>query len=142
MNHINVMGSTKKKRALAESAVIFCISELMPRMRTLEIEVNLKNIPEEEGAAGWCYEGESNRDFYIDVDKKLDGEEIVETICHEMVHVWQGATRKLKDLDGFRKMYMCKVYDDTIGYEDDPWEIEAYAMQGDLLEKFKEEYVI
>ena len=48
MNHINVMGSTKKKRALAESAVIFCISELMPRMRTLEIEVNLKNIPEEE----------------------------------------------------------------------------------------------
>ena len=142
MNYINVMGSTKKKRALAESAVIFCISELMPRMRTLEIEVNLKNIPEEEGAAGWCYEGESNRDFYIDVDKKLDGEEIVETICHEMVHVWQGATRKMKDLDGFRKMYMGKVYDNTIAYEDEPWEIEAYAMQGDLLEKFKEEYVI
>ena len=142
MNHINVMGSTKKKRALAESAVIFCISELMPRMRTLEIEVNLKNIPEEEGAAGWCYEGESYRDFYFDVDIKLDGEEIVETICHEMVHVWQGATRKMKDLDGFRKMYMGKVYDDTIAYEDEPWEIEAYAMQGDLLEKFKEEYVI
>ena len=142
MNYINVIGSTKKKRDIVESAVIFCISELMPRMRTLEIEVNLKNIPEEEGAAGWCYEGESNRDFYIDVDKKLDGEEIVETICHEMVHVWQGATRKMKDLDGFRKMYMGKVYDDTIAYEDEPWEIEAYAMQGDLLEKFKEEYVI
>ena len=142
MNYVNVIGSTKKKRDIVESAVIFCISELMPRMRTLEIEVNLKNIPEEEGAAGWCYEGESNRDFYIDVDKKLDGEEIVETICHEMVHVWQGATRKMKDLDGFRKMYMGKVYDDTTAYEDEPWEIEAYDMQGGLLEKFKEEYVI
>jgi hypothetical protein len=141
MNYINVIGATKKKRALAESAVTFCISELMPRMRTLEIELNLKNL-KNEGVAGWCYEGDGNRDFYIDVDKNLDDEELVETVCHEMVHVWQGATRKMKDLDGFRKMYMGKVYDDTTAYDDEPWEIEAYAMQGGLLEKFKEEYVI
>ena len=141
MNYVNVIGSTKKKRALAESAVTFCISELMPRMRTLEIELNLKSL-KNEGVAGWCYEGDGNRDFYIDVDKNLDDEELVETVCHEMVHVWQGATRKMKDLDGFRKMYMGKVYDDTTAYSDEPWEIEAYAMQGGLLEKFKEEYVI
>jgi hypothetical protein len=141
MNYINVIGSTKKKRALAESAVTFCISELMPRMRTLEIEIVIKNL-KNEGVAGWCYEGDGNRDFYIDVDKNLDDEELVETVCHEMVHVWQGATRKMKDLPFGRKMYMGKVYDDTTAYDDEPWEIEAYAMQGDLLEKFKEEYVI
>ena len=141
MNYINVIGSTKKKRALAENAVTFCISELMPRMRTLEIELNLKNL-KNEGVAGWCYEGDGNRDFYIDVDKNLDDEELVETVCHEMVHVWQGATRKMKDLPFGRKMYMGKVYDDTTVYDDEPWEIEAYAMQGDLLEKFKEKYVI
>ena len=141
MNYINVIGATKKKRALAESAVIFCISELMPRMRTLEIEVNIKNL-KSEGVAGWCYEGDGNRDFYIDVDKNLDDEELVETVCHEMVHVWQGATRKMKDLPFGRKMYMGKVYDDTTVYDDEPWQIEAYAMQGDLLEKFKEKYVI
>ena len=141
MNYINVIGSTKKKRALAESAVTFCISELMPRMRTLEIEVNIKNL-KSEGVVGWCYEGDGNRDFYIDVDKNLDDEELVETVCHEMVHVWQGATRKMKDLPFGRKMYMGKVYDDTTVYDDEPWQIEAYAMQGDLLEKFKEKYVI
>jgi hypothetical protein len=141
MNYINVIGSTKKKRALAESAVTFCISELMPRMRTLEIEIVIKNL-NNEGDAGWCYKGDGNRDFYIDVDKNLDDEELVETVCHEMVHVWQGATRKMKDLPFGRKMYMGKVYDDTTAYDDEPWEIEAYAMQGDLLEKFKEEYVI
>ena len=129
------------KRALVESAVIFCISELMPRMRTLEIEVNIKNL-KSEGVAGWYYEGDGNRDFYIDVDKNLDNEELVETVCHEMVHVWQGATRKMKDLTHGRKMYMGKDYDETTAYEDEPWEIEAYAMQGDLLKKFAEEYVI
>ena len=141
MNYINVMGATKKKRDLVENAVIFCISELMPRMRTLEIEVNIKNL-KSEGVAGWCYEGEDNRDFYIDVDKNLTGGELIETVCHEMVHVWQSATRKMKDLSFGRKMYMGKVYDETTAYDDEPWEIEAYAMQGGLLEKFKKEYVI
>ena len=141
MNYVTVIGSTKKKRALAENAVTFCISELMPRMRTLEIEIVIKNL-KSAGVSGLCYEGDGNRDFYIDVDKNLDDEELVETVCHEMVHVWQGATRKMKDLTCGRKMYMGKVYDDTTAYSDEPWEIEAYAMQGGLLEKFKEEYVI
>jgi hypothetical protein len=129
MNYINVIGSTKKKRALAESAVTFCISELMPRMRTLDVELTFKNIKTER-IVGWCYEGDGNRDFYIDVEKTLDDEEMVETVCHEMVHVWQGATRKMKDMTHGRKMYMGKVYDDTTAYEDEPWEIEAYEMQG------------
>jgi hypothetical protein len=141
MNYICVIGSTKKKRALAESAVTFCISELMPRMKTLDIELTLKNIKNQQ-FVGWCYEGDGNRDFYIDVEKTLDDEEMVETVCHEMVHVWQGATRKMKDMTHGRKMYMGKVYDDTTAYEDEPWEIEAYEMQGELLEKFKEEYVL
>ena len=141
MNYINVIGSTKKKRALAESAVIFCINELMPRMKTLDIELTLKNLKNQQ-FVGWCHEGDGNRDFYIDVEKTLDDEEMVETVCHEMVHVWQGATRKMKDMTHGRKMYMGKIYDDTTAYEDEPWEIEAYAMQDCLLEKFKEEYVI
>ena len=141
MNYINIIGSTKKKRALVESAVTFCISELMPRMRTLEIELNLKNLKNEE-VVGWFYEGENKRDFYIDIEKVLEGDELIGTVCHEMVHVWQAATRKMKDLPSGAQMYMGKVYDETTAYEDEPWEIEAYAMQGELLEKFKEVYVI
>ena len=99
----------------------------MPRMRffTLEIEVNIKVNLKNEGVVGWCYEGENNRDFYIDVDKNLDIEELVETVCHEMVHVWhQELTRKMKDLPFGRKMYMGKVYDETTAYEDDRWRID------------------
>ena len=141
MNHLAVTGSTKRKREIAESAMIHCISELMPRMRTLDIELTLKKIKDEE-VVGWCHEGENKREFFIDIEKSLDGEDLIETVCHEMVHVWQSATRKMKDLPFGRKMYMGKVYDETTAYEDEPWEVEAYEMQGKLLKTFKKEYVI
>ena len=68
MNILTINGSTKKKRELVESAMIHCINELMPRMRTLEIELNLKSLKKDK-VFGWCYEGENNRDFYIDIEK-------------------------------------------------------------------------
>ena len=141
MNYLAVTGSTKRKREIAESAMIHCISEVMPRMRTLDIELTLKKIKDEE-VVGWCHEGENKREFFIDIEKSLDGEDLIETVCHEMVHVWQSATRKMKDLPFGRKMYMGKVYDETTAYEDEPWEVEAYEMQGKLLKTFKKEYVI
>ena len=141
MNYLAVTGSTKRKRELAESAMIHCISELMPRMRTLDIELILKKLKDKE-VVGWCHEGENKREFFIDIEKSLDGDELIETVCHEMVHVWQSATRKMKDLPFGRKMYMGKVYDETTAYEDEPWEVEAYEMQGKLLKTFKKEYVI
>ena len=141
MNYLAVTGSTKRKREIAESVMIHCISELMPRMRTLDIELTLKQIKDEE-VVGWCHEGENKREFFIDIEKALDGEDLIETVCHEMVHVWQSATRKMKDLPFGRKMYMGKVYDETTAYEDEPWEVEAYEMQGKLLKTFKKEYVI
>ena len=141
MNYLAVTGSTKRKREIAESAMIHCISELMPRMRTLDIELILKKLKDEE-VVGWCHEGENKREFFIDIEKSLDGEDLIETVCHEMVHVWQSATRKMKDLPFGRKMYMGKVYDETTAYEDEPWEVEAYEMQGKLLKTFKKEYVI
>ena len=42
MNYINVMGSTKKKRDLVESAVIFCISELILVCEPLRLRLTLK----------------------------------------------------------------------------------------------------
>ena len=43
MNYVYAEGSTKLKRSIAEQVVRFCIDELMPRMRTLEIDVILNN---------------------------------------------------------------------------------------------------
>jgi hypothetical protein len=116
-------------------------------MRTLDIELTLKSLTDEE-VVGWCHEGENKREFFIDIEKSLDGEDLIETVCHEMVHVWQSATRKMKDKfrGGYKKLWKCKDgkyrnYLNTAYYKQ-PWEVEAYEMQGKLLESFKKEYVI
>ena len=66
-----------------------------------------------------------------------------ETDCHEMVHVWQIATGRMKDTwrGGYKQLWKCKDgkyrnYGKT-SYERQPWETEAYAMEGKLAELFK-----
>ena len=77
--------------------------------------------------------------------KKISLEEYIETIIHEMVHVWQGATGRMKDRfkGGYKQLWKCKDgkyrnYTNT-KYASQPWEVEAYKMQGPLTKAFMKE---
>ena len=71
MNQVTVIGGTKKQRDLTENVVWYCIKELMPRYRTLEIEVQLTKCLD-KGAYGYCVaDGGTTRSFIIEVDKRL-----------------------------------------------------------------------
>ena len=139
-NIIDVTGSNKSRRSLTENIVNFCIEELMPRMKTLDIEVKIRSMKDED-AIGFCLETDNNRTFEIDAEKTLDEENFIETICHEMVHAWQGATRKMKEKPN-KRLWLCKdgKYRNytNCAYMRQPWEVEAYRMQSGLLKKFKE----
>jgi hypothetical protein len=89
---ITVTGGKPKQRRYVESMVQFCIDTLMPRMRTLEIEVKLCSP---KGAMGYCLELDTNREFEIEVDRTLSYRKMLETVAHEMVHVKQYARREL-----------------------------------------------
>ena len=45
MNQVEISGGKSKEREIVEATVHWCIKKLMPRVRTLEIEVAIKNIP-------------------------------------------------------------------------------------------------
>ena len=62
----------------------------MPRMKTLWVMLRLRSMKGED-ATGFCLQGDTNRDFYLDIKQALSEEEFIETVCHEMIHVWQGA---------------------------------------------------
>ena len=142
MNIITVEGGRKEQRQIVEDVVSYMIQRQMPRMRTLDIHVTLKKIAD---ANGYCM-SESKREFEIEIDKRLKKNEFISTVIHEMVHVWQGATGRIKDKfrGGYKKLWKCKdgKYRNYLNtaYEKQPWEVQAYKMQGPLTKAFMKEY--
>ena len=46
----------------------------MPRMKTLWVDVRLKSMIGED-ATGFCWEGDHNREFYLEIKQSLNEEE-------------------------------------------------------------------
>ena len=146
MLFVDASGGIEKDRTLAEEVMWFCIETLMPRMKNLMVECELKKI--DDGVLGYAWSVEDNKDCLIQIDSRLSRDagrdKFIETVCHEMVHVWQMATNRTKETyrDGHKQLWKCKDgkyrnYGKT-AYERQPWETEAYAMEGPLAELFKE----
>jgi len=126
MNFIDTIGGNKKQRELITDVAYFCVDRLMPRMKTLEIEIQINNLKDQ--AVGYCMMQDDNRTFELEIDKKLDDDELITTVCHEMVHVKQYARNELGINDNH----------DGENYYDLPYEKEAYELQEILLEEYKE----
>jgi len=126
MNFIDTIGGNKKQRELITDVAYFCVDRLMPRMKTLDIEIQINNLKDQ--AVGYCMMQDDNRTFELEVDKKLDDDELITTVCHEMVHVKQYARNELGINDNH----------DGENYYDLPYEKEAYELQEILLEEYKE----
>jgi len=118
-NLIEVTGGNKKQRQLTTDIAHWCIRQLMPRMRTLDVWINLKKELD-GGAEGYCWEGENNRQHFVEIKKTLENDDFKTCIMHEMVHVKQQARNEFQPL--LQKM-----------------EDEAYEKQEILLERWKDD---
>ncbi len=146
MIHIEATGGLKKDRELAEDVMWFCMDILMPRMRTLCIDLEFTKTLE-DGAMGFTHMGDDDKDMIIQIDHRLSRiegrDKLIETVAHEMVHVWQMATGRLKDKfrGGYKQLWKCKDgkyrnYRNT-AYDRQPWETQAYALEGKLAELYE-----
>ena len=127
MNYVEVIGGTKKQRILSEDVAFWCIEKMMPRMKTLEIEIQLSKL--EDDRYGSCMEEDRNRVFHLEIAKNCDRDEFITSICHEMVHVKQYA----------RDEFSIRTGSGGENYWDLPYEIEAYELQETLLKEYKGE---
>jgi hypothetical protein len=137
---IRVTGGTASQRKYIPSLINFCINKLMPRMKNLEITVRLKDLTKTD-CYGFCTpdpDGEAERGdrprvFDLEINSKMALRKVLETVCHEMVHVKQYAQGEL--YEGARQ---CKMrwqgqwMKDNIDYWDQPWEIEASGREAGL----------
>ena len=130
---ISIKGGTKNQKKYARSMVKFCIKTLMPRMKTLDITVKLKNP---KGAMGYCLELDDNRTFEIEIDRNMRLRKLLETVAHEMVHVKQYARRELHPV---HDTWCGKTYNPKkVSYWDLPWEIEAHGREVGLFVRWAE----
>jgi len=135
MNNIETFGGVKRQRNLVTEVAHFCIEKLMPRMRSFDIEILLTKLG---GAKGYCLMTDNNRTFEIEIEKKMSDQEIITTVCHEMVHVKQYARKEITDTKGYWKGNI--ITEDQIAVMF-PWETEAYRLEKYLTIKFNERKV-
>ena len=130
-NVVNVSGGTKTQRQLAYKLVEHCIDELLPRHRTLWIEVDLKKIPEKDKVVGYCQDDGENM-FTIEIDKTQNAYDFMLTVAHEMVHVKQTVRRQLTERN-LKHFGYGKEHSDR---RNEPWEIEAWKLQKPLTHSY------
>ena len=135
---INYTGSTKANRALAEKTVLWSIKKLgLNRMRSLNIDVKLKNL--KDGEFGFCDIQDDNRNFIIEVNKNVSIKDFVSTIIHEMVHVKQYARN---EMNGDDMRWKSKIIPEDTDYMDLPWEKEAYRLEAKFIKLIWEENIL
>lgn len=130
-----VYGGTKKQRWLIEDITWWFCEKYFKRFKSFNIEIDLCKIPEK--VQGWCMEIDKNCS-HIQIDKRLEGDDFITCVLHELVHVKQQFKGELKEMKGIEKMWKGEVYI-GIDYLNLPWEKEAYHMQEVLLDEYKKD---
>ena len=138
---VNVSGGNEIWNKEIEKFTRAVMQKLMPRAYTrlyltIELEYGLhKNY----GVLGDCeieILEERPSDFIIRLEENSTDEEVLITLAHELVHVQQYASGKLKQYmrGGYR--FKNDIYPNEYPYMLRPWEIEADTMEKDLYDSF------
>ena len=138
MNYIEINGGKTRQQDYARSMVEYCINKLMPRMKTLNVDIKLTKLKGD--ANGYCLR-DSPRDFSIEVDHTQGLRTMLETIAHEMVHVKQYARSEMTDWIIEDKFYKWKgdFVPEATDYWDLPWEIEANGREVGLFVRWAQD---
>ena len=118
-NYIEVnlgKGVSDARKTLTEEIVRWCIRQLLPKVRTLDITVDL--LDELDGGAdGYQWSGEDNRQHFIEINENQYYDDFVTAVMHEMVHVKQDYRKDKRPIEDREK--------------------EAYEQQEILFERWK-----
>lgn len=126
------------------SAIEFCCYEFFHGRTRKVLEIYVDSVDEKDSAWGlleWENEYVRPREFTMSLNvKKRPISDILKTVMHEMIHVEQFVSGRLKHRFYPQKKILwdnIEVDIDAVSYYDLPWEIEAFDQEGELFDKFK-----
>jgi len=136
MHYLYITGYKPRKRRI-EDVVGWFLSKYLPRHH-ITIEVLHRGLLR-EGAYGWCSVTDCDwrpRSFLIEIHNRLNEEEYIKVILHEMQHILQHIRGDPRDKRGIRcwKGIDCSGLD----YDQMPWEQEAHQREQELYEEYLE----
>ena len=129
---ILVTGGRAKQRQNVYRAAEFAWNYLMPRVTNCFVDITIKKIKD---AQGYCLEAD-DRTFELEIDRRLEGDDLLTCVFHEMVHVKQGVRNELKDVNYFAKKWKGEEYINILYDVNHPWEVEAYKLQEEILDAY------
>ena len=140
---VNIKGGSKTQKKHTQTMVEFCVNMLMPRMKTLEINVHIKDFKEDDSYGYAIATNEAcdvrPREFDVDINKHTRLRRLLETVAHEMVHVKQFARGELYQSSMTAKhRWQGKWQRGEKHYYDLPWEIEAHGREIGLFVRWAE----
>jgi len=136
MLYLETSGYNYSKRR-CEDAVNWFIAKYLPKYK-LDITVNHRGLMR-EGVYGWCTVMDSNsrpREFEIELHNKMNVDLYLQTLFHELWHVYQHVKGNLKDKYG-KRLWRGTDHTET-DYSDQPWEVEARQMEEFLYNEYLE----
>ena len=121
---IDIQGSSSHKKTLLIRQVIDYMMKAL-NLKNIFIDVEISNLFQNEKAYGFCL-SYTPTEFLIELDQSLPLYELIETICHEMIHIKQYATGELVE-KGEKILYRNCLYESSD--DSSPWEKEAYEKE-------------
>ena len=115
-------------------------------VKSISLDIKLtKDLKKKEKAYGYCHIIDDSlsrpREFMIELDAsmKYKFDQILTWLAHEMVHLKQFVRKELCDYENGRVQWKSRSFG-RVHYDDQPWEKEAYRLEGELYEMFEEWY--
>ena len=126
-NNIYVEGGTYRQKKYVLSLTNFCLQKLLPRHKTLTVEIQLKRLS--DGSVGNCMVTDgfpkNPREFEIEIDSRMKQRDLLTTLAHEMVHVKQYIRGEIP-----------YVFPEDGNYYEWSWEIEAFGREWSLFHQW------
>ena len=114
--------------------------------KNIYLDIKLTNdLKKKEKAYGYCHIVDDSlirpREFMIELDAsmKYKFDQILTWLAHEMVHLKQFVRGELFDYENGRVQWKSRTFG-RVHYTDQPWEKEAYRLEGYLYKEFAESY--
>lgn len=82
-----------------------------------------------------------SKNFSVMLDSTLEGDELLETLLHEMVHIWQMVTKSVRYVsksNNYVAFWKGNKFNPEKGYSNQPWERQAYYYEKILVAQYKE----